>query len=173
MDNSLIIKNLIDLGIDIRKYVNKPIIFDTGPLLFYLTSLRGPNKILDGYTIEDFELLKNFTFLFSEIIVTPMVLAEFSNLINRDFKKKKFEPFMSSLIDYFKDLNEKYIEKNVILEYPEFPRLGFTDISLIDYAKNSGNLILTKDLNLELACNSNSIPVLHFDKLRKLSWFST
>lgn len=80
---------------------------------------------------------------------------------------------MSSLIDYFKDLNEKYIEKNVILEYPEFPRLGFTDISLIDYAKNSGNLVLTKDLNLELACNSNSIPVLHFDKLRNLSWFST
>jgi len=51
------------------------------------------------------------------------------------------------------------------------PRLGFTDISLMECAKNSGNLILTKDLNLKLACISKSIPVLHFDILRVLSWF--
>jgi hypothetical protein len=40
MNNSLIIKYLTNHGIDIRKYVNKPIIFDTGPLLFYLAGSK-------------------------------------------------------------------------------------------------------------------------------------
>ena len=176
MNNSLIIKYLTNHGIDIRKYVNKPIIFDTGPLLFYLAGSKDPNKIgkekiSQGYTKEEFELLINFASLFSEIIVTPNILAECSNLINRDINKNKFEPFMSSSTNLFEELNEKYIEKNVIIKNSDFPRLGFTDISLMECAKNSGNLLLTKDLSLKLACISKSIPVLHFDTLRELSWF--
>lgn len=173
--DEIFLKNIANLDKSLLKYINRPIIFDTGPLIFLLSGSVNPNNIgrnplTKEFTKDEFELLFNFTQLFSKIIVTPNVLTEVSNRINNKVSRAQLQNYMLSLLDGFKSLIEEHIEKDIIIGYNEFTFLGFTDISLIDLAKKNDYLVLTKDLNLERICHSYEIPVLHFDKLRCLAW---
>ena len=74
---------------EISRYFNNPLILDTGPLIFLLIGLYDPSKkdikdIWQGHTKEELQLLLEIIKNFKNIIITPQILAECTNLLNQN-----------------------------------------------------------------------------------------
>lgn len=175
MDEQEILNKILVNFPDIIPFTSKPVIYDTGPLILLICGYHdsgsiGKSQLTKEFTIQDFYLLNIFNSLFNDIIITPQVLAECSNLINKEVKKDNYSKYMYSLIDFFNSLQEIYINKNKVLAHPEFSRLGFTDTSIMECSKMNNLLIVTKDLNLVRSCQYCMLPIIHFDQVRSIQW---
>lgn len=120
----------------------KKIIIDTGPLLLYLV---GFFRIKDlkhfGYKDRDLILLNEFLGNFSEVLVTPHVLAEMSDIAKSRLKSQNFSSFITASFERLSALGEECIRKNQILERVyDVPRFGITDAALMGIAE--GNILL-------------------------------
>lgn len=77
------------------------IVLDTNLLLLYCVGLYDPFVIsrfterLSRYTVDDFRLLIRFTRLFKKIIVTPNVLTEVVNLIDK--RNGRYDGLLSTI----------------------------------------------------------------------------
>ena len=147
----------------------RPLIIDTSPLLLLLVgtynkSLIRNFKRVKCYNKDDFDILVQFLAK-KKVIVTPGVLAEVSNLA-MELKGDDFRKLVDTNIDSLKRLGECYISKNVILEAPEFKKMGTTDTSIIIAAKENNSEILTADHHLCSRCNNNGIPATHMMELQ-------
>lgn len=161
----------------IKLYFGKGIILDTKPLIFFLAGNYdfdsiGKTPLTKEYTKEDFELLMSFVSKFKKIIVTPQILAEMSNIINKEISETDFANFIEKIIKILFDCDEIYIQKNDILKRDELKKVGITDTSILLSCERDDLLVLTKDLPFALICSSRGLPVIHFDLLRGLNWFS-
>lgn len=160
---------------NIRSYFRKGIIVDTGPLIlllagYYNYDLIGKNKLTAEFTMEDFDILMGFLSKFRAIIVTPHILAEVSNLINKGVNKSNFADFIERVIEKLLDFKEVHIHKDEILVGEEVKKVGITDAGILLACEEGDNLILTKDFKFNGLCISKGLPVIHFDKLRAESW---
>ncbi len=166
---------LFDLIKDIYKYIKNPIILDTGPMTFLLIGLYDPSKklqkdIWQGHTQEELKLLLNLIKPFKSIMITPQILAECTNLLNQSMNSDKYKFLLAQIVKPLKEFGELYIEKNIILNYPEFSRFGPTDIGIVECSKKMGSLIITEDSNLKRFCHPNKIPCINFNELRPSVW---
>ncbi len=143
------------------KHASKGALIDTCLLLVLLAgghspSLIGNSKLsIDKFSNEDFLFLRNLLKPLHRIVITPQVLAELSNLsgkISGELKKSYYK----NIIEYLKPAHEVHVVKDTLLAYPELPRLGFTDISILDFSKTNNFLIITDDRDLyETAIKNN------------------
>lgn len=141
----------------------KPIVTDTSPLLLLLMGLYDKNAIedfkrLSEYDAEDYEILYLFVAK-RKIIVTPQVLSEVSNFA--DQLKNRFPEFIEENRPILEGIDEKYITKNEILNFPEVVKFGFTDTSIILAAKENNALVLTEDFRLCNICKRNGLDAKH------------
>ncbi len=72
----------------IRKYKHKGLLIDTNSALLYLVGSFDPSLIRNHsrtskYSEDDFDKVSKFIEFFVEMITTPHVLAEISNLLGR------------------------------------------------------------------------------------------
>ena len=146
-------------------YRYKKIVIDTGPLLLYLV---GFYRIKDlehfGYKDRDLLLLNEFLKNFSEILVTPHVLAEMSDLAESRLNKR-FSSFMFTSFDRLYALGEEYITKNEILGRKNcVSKFGIADVASIGVSEKN-ILFLTADGPLYYYCKSIEIPVIHLNEL--------
>jgi hypothetical protein len=153
----------------------KNLVIDTGPLLFLLAGYHkhgsiGKTELTQEYTKDDFDLLMCFISNFRHIIVTPHILAEVSNLVNTRIHRNEFRSFMETVIRILSDYQEVYIEKDKVFTKDEIRWLGITDVGILMAAGIDNSVILTKDFNLSRLCEKKDLSVVHFDKLRELSW---
>lgn len=129
------------------------LILDTNLLLLYFVGNYDSSFIsrcptTQDFTEQDYIRLINIVKDSKEILITPQILAEVSNLSER-ISEPKFSLYMQSLISKLSTFNEKHIpmiqllndEKNLI-------RLGFTDLSIVEVSKKYDCIILTKDFKL-------------------------
>ncbi len=100
--------------------------------------------------------------------MTPGVLAEVSNLA-MELKGDGFKKLVDSNIDALKRMGECYISKDVIIEAPEFKKVGVTDTSILLAAKDKNGEILTADHPLCSRCRTMGIPVTHMMELQSRS----
>jgi rRNA-processing protein FCF1 len=153
---------------DLNRY--KLLLLDTGPLLLYLVGFYNAKYLSKfNYDSQDHALLVDFL-KDREIVVTPQVLAEISNLANSRLNEADFSKFLSNSINIIMRAREDYIEKDQILKRAdEVAKFGITDTSLIE-ASSSGNsrLLLTSDGKLFYYCSGNNIPVIHINSLKNL-----
>jgi len=153
---------------DLLRY--KSVLLDTGPLLLYLVGFYN-NKYLSkiDYTSQDYALLVDF-FISREIVVTPHVLAEASNLAKSRLKEANFSSFFMNSINILINSSEEYVEKDKILKRSkEVAKLGITDTSLIEAStRGRGLLLVTSDARLFHYCSRNDIPIIHLDSLKNL-----
>lgn len=94
------------------------------------------------------------------IVVTPHVLAELSNLANRD--DYQFETFFNKLV------NLGFIEKNI--DYQDVLackaiKFGFTDAALAALCKKLKMRLITNERDLSGWCESKSLNVARFEML--------
>jgi len=119
------------------------------------------------YSEQDFLYLKGYIDEFSRIVVTPQVLAEAWNLLEK-INEKKFKDFIISIMDTLYSITEKYIEKEYIFDNDGFRYIGVTDISVILAAKNIGCLVLTDDLRAYKYFLENNVEAININHLRML-----
>ena len=139
------------VGYCVEKYSSKGVVVDTDLLILYIIGSCSPDYISKfnrtyQYTIEDFQIINNLLQLFKSIIITPQILSELSNLT---FKKvSKFNKYFATVVNLLRDANERYIHKDDMLLISCLPKVGFTDLSIIEAAKNNKLLVLTDDFRL-------------------------
>ena len=152
------------------------IFFDTNLLILYVIGLADRNiveqrkhKKIEHLGIEMFDLLKDFANDYDQILVTPHVLAEASNLIcfHKDPEKSKIMLFFAEMLkeQIIVEIYEPsvtYIEKPIRANI--FARLGLTDCAILELISNEVTL-LTADLDLFLQATIREMNVVNMNHL--------
>ena len=150
------------------------LLVDTNLLLLYIVGSLNPEKIArhkrtDKFTIEDYKLfLELLRRLGSQIVVTPNILTEVSNLLGQTDEQTRTKPLilLSTLVPVFE---ERTISSAEAVRLPEFTRLGLTDSTIL-YLSEEGVAVVTDDFPLYLALQSRGVEVINFNHLREESW---
>lgn len=152
----------------------KRLLVDTNLLLLYIVGSLNPEKITrhkrtDKFTIEDYKLfLELMRRLGSQIVVTPHILTEVSNLVGQtdERTKRNLMLLLGSLVPVFE---ERTVSSAEAVRVPEFTRLGLTDSTIL-YLSEQGVAVLTDDLPLYLALMSRGVEAINFNHLREQAW---
>lgn len=151
------------------------IILDSSVFIFYFGGQYYPNLInkrgrLQGITNDEFKLLYDFVTNFEKKYVCASILTEFYSLFKKDIDDKlnnllSNKLFLNQIIE-----NEFTIITKEITDKSHFPKLGFTDSYILEYAKYNDCLVFTKDRTLYNICLYNSVNSIHFDDFRRQIW---
>ena len=153
----------------------KSLLLDTNLLLIYLIGGKDP-KLLEGarrlnaYIEEDFYLLVEFIEMygFTQLFSTPHILTEASNLIGleRHLLRTLGRDALKEYVQHCKELS---YDACVLVDEPEFNRLGLTDVA-IRLASSLPAFVLTADFPLYLHLSAVGVEVENFNHIRQGSW---
>lgn len=127
------------------------------------------HKRLQAFTADDFDLLLSELAVASEVLVTPNVLTETSNLIDHIA-----DPARTQVYERFRDLLstataiETHVPSLDAVHRSELPRLGLSDCALLELAAR-GIPLVTVDLHLYLAAAAKGYKALNFNHMRDAS----
>ncbi|MFQ6128143.1 MAG: hypothetical protein ACE5QW_04500 [Thermoplasmata archaeon] len=147
----------------------RPILVDSSPLLLLLvgTYERGlveRFKRTKAYSHDDFDLLVQFL-AGRRVIATPGVLAEVSNMAMQ-LRREDFSRLVERNIDGLRRTREIHIAKDIIIESPEFKKIGATDTSLLLAARENDWEVLTSDHPLCSRCRREGVEATHMMELQ-------
>lgn len=128
-------------------------------------SLVGNHKRTRAFGPEDFDLLLRIVLGAEQIIVTPHVLAETSNLLGQDD-----DPRCKMLRGKLKELmnlhDERHTPAVVVSQHSDFLRLGVADCGILSVLADDV-VLLTDDLALYLAAMREDPKSMNFTHLRQ------
>ena len=148
----------------------KRIILDTNLLVLRIVAITdekliGKHKRTRAFVPDDFLLLKLVLEDYQQIVVTPHILAETSNLVAHigDPDRSRIMRTLGLFIGQHEEMQRA--SKDAV-NSPYFVRLGLTDSVILEIMQD-GLPLLTDDYNLYLqALNSNSL-AFNFNHLRQ------
>jgi hypothetical protein len=149
----------------------KRIILDTNLLVLLVVGLADEKliskhkRIQKNFMLEDFELLKLFLEPYQQIVVTPHILAETSNLVSLigDPDKSRIMRILGAFIG---ELEEIQHPSKSAVNSPHFVRLGLTDCMILEILQEDLPL-LTVDFDLYFQALSSGRDVFNFNHLRQ------
>ena len=121
-------------------------------------------KRTDQFTIGDFELLADYIEQFKEVVTTPSILTEVSNLLGQlpeNLRYYCWQHFAHGL----KNLHELYTPSQELGDEKAFPKFGLTDTAILQ-AANGKYVVLTDDFRLTQYLIGQNIDVINFNHLR-------
>ena len=124
-------------------------------------------KRTQGFTIEDFDLLASLIVWFGKLIATPHVLGQVSDLT--DLPGKELREIRHLFRSVVEEMEESYNPSRTLVADPIFERLGLTDAAIATLCCR-GILVLTAEVNLQLAVERRGADALNFNQVRQLSW---
>ncbi len=160
------------------KNLESHLIVDTNVLLLFLVGIYDPNYLKDCpltkkmgkvYDEKHFNLVKKIIehFLY-KVIITPHILSEVNMLSRTGIKPKSLlNDYFLNLINELKKWKEDTVELKILLRKGSVIEFGFTDISLIEMAKENENnnwIILTDDFNLYRNF-IEKVPIIYFSSV--------
>ena len=116
------------------------------------------------FSVADYDLLESFTARFQQVVTTPQVLTETSNLIGRDFHRRQWLKIFDVLASMINGLTEVSVPSVSLSAHRYFNQLGLADVSLL-LLKDT--LVLTDDFRLMNFMYSQGREVINFVKLRQ------
>jgi len=125
------------------------------------------HKRLRGYTPTDYQMLVRLIDVSDEVIATPNVLTEVSNLI-RQIGEPACSLVTISLGAVIARIRESYVPSKAASQRGEFMRLGLTDCALIEALRKSYTL-LTDDIDLFHAVLRLGYNAQNFNHIREAS----
>jgi hypothetical protein len=151
-------------------HTDSHLILDTNVLLLFLIGTYDPNYIEScclmkdngaNYTKEHFDLIKKILgcFLF-KVTITPQILSEVYSL-SKKIDSPRFQNYFIKLIEQLKKFEEHHIKLEVLLSNVGLVNFGFTDLSLVETAKQKQYVILTDEWRL-YNNYSTSVPIIKF-----------
>lgn len=162
---------------DVRRYREtrgkKKLVLDTNLLLLLLIgscdkNLLSRSACTQKYTSSDYDLLvTTLRFFNAEIVITPHILAEFSDFSRRDIKEPKIHYYLMTVVDRLKAYQEEHVplERLLGVEIKILAMLGFPDMSIIEAAKKIDGVILTDDIGLSIYADSSRIANIRFSAM--------
>ncbi|HEU5231279.1 MAG TPA: hypothetical protein VFU50_00360 [Terriglobales bacterium] len=157
----------------VNKHRDQGVLVDSNLLLLlfigsYEKTLISKFKRTEKFLIEDFETLLNFLSLFQQIVTTPNVVTEVSNLANQlpEHAKTGFYNLFYSLIDRW---NEQFTSTSRLLSDAQLRILGIADLSISAVAARP-ILVLTDDFRLAGKLQQRGLDVVNFNHLRSYLW---
>jgi predicted nucleic acid-binding protein len=157
----------------INKHKAKGVLVDTNLLVLLLVGAVNKQRIptfkrTGDFSIEEYELLVRLIDWFGKLIATPHVLSQVSDLTDLSGKE------LTAIRERFKvlvvqDIEESYDASRVLVDDPTFIRFGLADAAIAT-ACSRGILVLTTDLQLQLALQALNIDALNFNHIRALAW---
>ena len=159
-------------SIIVNRNLQRGVLIDTKPLLLFLIGSYNPNsietsKLTQEFTQEDYELLVNFLKRFNQIVTTPNILTEASNLLDRSegkIRDKLYELFSY----YIQEFVEESKPSKETVTNKSFSKYGLTDLAIMDNAKGK-YLVLTGDLPLYGYLENIGVDVINFNHLRTVT----
>jgi hypothetical protein len=148
------------------------VLLDSTVFILYLVGctdrsfIRTHKALRDSaYSEEDFDLLIDYLRGAEQLLVTPHVLAETSNLAKRILPPARDAVYLF-LREIVARLNEVGEPSSVAMQRTEFVRLGLTDAALLNVAARPEVTLLTADLDLYLAALSSGYRAVNFAHLQ-------
>lgn len=125
------------------------------------------HKRLSAYRAEDWDLLIDVLSDYEQIVLTPNVLTEASNLMRSGDKGSRdaFSVIMQTLTC---DAVEEYVESRGVVLDDRFARLGLADVASLG-AMEADTTLLTADLGLFLAALDQGSRATNFNHIRDQS----
>ena len=163
---------MLDARALIEKHQARGVLVDSNLLVLFLVGMVNKRRILEfkrtqSFTIEDFDLLARLIGWFGRLIATPHVLGQVSDLADLPGKERlQIRRLFKSVIER---MEESYDLSRVLVSDPIFERLGLTDAAIATVCSR-GVLVLTADLELQLAVQRQGADALNFNHVRPLAW---
>ncbi|MBZ5622958.1 MAG: hypothetical protein LAQ69_30125 [Acidobacteriia bacterium] len=127
-------------------------------------------KRTGAFTVEDFRLLSFLIDWFGKIVATPHVLSQVSDLADLPGKElRQMRQLFKSVVE---QIEEFYETSRVLVADPAFEGHGLTDAAIATVC-SQGILVLTADVNLQLALQRRGADALNFNHVRQLAWTQT
>jgi hypothetical protein len=130
-------------------------------------ALIEKHRRTQNFTIEDFDLLSRLISSFGKLVTTPHVLSQVSDLT--DLPGKDLRTIRGLFGTLVEQMEEVYDPTRVLVTHDLFSRLGLTDAAIATVC-SKGILVLTTDLNLQLALQQRGAEALNFNHVRPLGW---
>lgn len=167
---------------DVRKYVYRDtptgVIIDTNLLILLLIGNYDPifireykqlNNSDKKYTEEDFELLKQVLACFKKVIITPQIIAELSNLsiTKSGVPENRFPLYLQKVIAFLKVADEQHQKSSCLwgMEMKMIRDFGFTDMTILELAKNNNMAVLTDEAPFWRRFNTE-IPIITLQNIK-------
>lgn len=153
-----------------KKYANKGILVDTGPLLLFIVGSYDKDRI-EGfkhtrkYRAQDYDLLLRILRNFNRIVTTPNILTEVCNYLGHLPDEIKQSILLSRFCPCIESMDEKYIKSTELGKEIFFKKFGLTDSSIINSAKGK-YLVLSDDFPLCGYLLKNNIEAVNFNHFR-------
>jgi hypothetical protein len=129
-----------------------------------ISSFKRVNK----FAMEDYGTLRRVIDYFGQVLTTPNILTEVSNLagqLSGDDRDRCFERFAATLTK----LKEEYIPSNTVAQTKPFKAFGITDAGIVHIAER-GHLIITDDFPLYHLLISSRLDALNFNHISSMNW---
>jgi len=145
------------------------LLIDSNLLLLLFVGLRDRDRIQKfkrtaQFIIQDFDRLAAFAKRFKQVVTTPGILTEVSNLLGQlpdNIRHYFWQHFALGL----KSLHEHYTPSQELGDESAFPNFGLTDTAIL-HAAVGKYLVLTDDLRLAQYLIGRKIDVINFNQLR-------
>lgn len=164
---------MLDAGGLIEKHRAKCVFLDTNLLVLLLVGLvnveRARNfKRTQDFTVDDSHSLQSLVRWFGvPLIATPHVLSQVSDLTDLPGRERR------SIRELFKAtvemMEEQYDTAKQLVRTPLFDRFGLGDASVAAVCQRN-ILVLTADLQLQIALGGFGLDALNFNHIRALKW---
>ena len=163
---------MLDAAGLIEKHRAKGVLVDTNLLVLFLVGTVNRQRILNfkrtgDFTIEDYDLLVRLIDWFGQLIATPHVLSQVSDLA--DLTGNELTEIRELFKVLVENIEESYDTSRLIVGDPAFRRLGLTDAAIATVCSR-GILVLTGDAQLHAALQARTIDALNFNHIRPLEW---
>lgn len=147
----------------------QPIMLDANVLTLFIVGQVSEDMVercrrTRQYKIQDYHLLVSYVAPFTNLLVTPNIATEVSNLLgvlsgDHLIRARKI------LYNYIGTWTEVYVESNRAKVVPEYTRLGLTDAAILLIASHEME-VLTDDFDLYSALLKRGIKATNFTHIR-------
>lgn len=159
----------------LNTYRSAGVLIDTNLLLLYFVGeyeqalIQRWSRTADMFVSEDFETLLLLLEGVETVIVTPHILTEVSNMLDKLGEPARSECLKLLSITVQEKLTEKQQHGSILSQDAQFHIYGIADISILDAATGS-HLVLTEDLPLSDYLGRRGVDVLNFNQIRWLAY---
>ena len=146
---------------------------DTNLLLVLIVGALDPHQVerfkrTRAYSRDDYALLTAYVGGFQQMLTTPNVLTEVSNLLGQLAEPLRRRALLALGI-LTGEFREQYVPSLQLAADPHFPLLGISDTSIIRTADKDVT-VLTDDLQLYVRLAAAGGAAVNFNHLRSGSW---
>lgn len=153
----------------------KQIVIDANLLILLVVgvtepTLIGRHKRTKSFDEGDFPLLTTILASYEQIVVTPHIVTEASNLISQ-IEEPTATRLRQTLATLLPQHDERHEDSATLSAHPAYLRLGITDAAVLTLVQKALPLI-TVDLQLYLAAAHISDKAFNFNHVRQGGWFN-